>query len=347
MDGSIALSLVQDGLVNGAIYALVAVALVLVFAVTRVILVPQGEFVAFAALGYAQLQGGTRPGTAGLLVALGAAAFLLDLIRARGRPGFALLLRGLGTDIAFPAAVYVLVDRVAPLRPGWGADALLTLLLVAPLGPYLYRLAFRPLADSSVLVLLIAAVGVHLALTVLGLGFFGPEGFRADAAFGGSFALGGTIVQAQQILVVAAALISMGALWLLFERTLVGKALRAVAVNRTGARLVGIPIALSGEAAFALASLIGAISGILIAPVTMLYFDSGFLIGLKGFVAAITGGLADYPLAVAASFGVGIVQSFAAFWTSTFMEVVVFMLVVPVLLLRSLRAPSVEEEEEA
>ncbi len=107
---------------------------------------------------------------------------------------------------------------------------------------------------------------------------------------------------------------------------------------------MGIPIDLSGQTAFALATGIGAVSGILIAPVTMLYYDSGFLIGLKGFVAAITGGMSNYLIAVAGSFGVGLVQAFAAFWTSTYMEVVVFMLIVPVLLLRSLRAPAVEDE---
>jgi branched-chain amino acid transport system permease protein len=220
----------------------------------------------------------------------------------------------------------------------------LTFLLVAPMGPFIYRIAFEPLADASILVLLIAAVGVHLALTVLGLTFFGAEGFRADPLFDFSLELGEITIQAQQIVVVGASLMLMLALYLFFERTLAGKALRAVAVNRTGARLVGIPIAASGQTAFALAAGIGAISGILIAPVTMLYYDSGFLVGLKGFVAAIIGGLGSYPLAVAGALGVGMVQSFAAFWTSTFMEVVVFMLVIPVLMLRSFRAGPVEEE---
>ena len=344
MDPVIVLSLVQDGLVNGAIYALVAVALVLVFAITRVILIPQGEFVAFAALSFAQLEQGLKPGTAGLLVALGVIACVLDLIRDRRTLSARRVARRLILDIGGPAILYLLVGWLAPRQPGPVICIVLTLLLVAPMGPFLYRIAFRPLADASVLVLLIAAVGVHLALTALGLGFFGPEGFRADPLIDASVELGGTVIQAQQIIVVALSLVVMLALYLFFERTLFGKALRAVAINRTGARLVGIPIGLSGQTAFALATGIGAISGILIAPVTMLYYDSGFLIGLKGFVAAITGGMGNYLIAVAGAFGVGLVQSFAAFWTSTFMEVVVFMLIVPVLLLRSLKSPAVEEE---
>lgn len=344
MDSVIILSLVQDGLVNGAIYALVAVALVLVFAVTRVILIPQGEFVAFAALTFAQIQQGLKPGTAGLLVVLGIVACALDLIRERKHLSAKIILRRLAIDIAAPLILYGLVAWLAPRQPGTLVAIVLTLLLMAPLGPFIYRIAFRPLADTSVLVLLIASVGVHLALTVLGLSFFGPEGFRAEPLIDASVEIGDVTIQAQQIIVVVLSLVVMLALYLFFERTLYGKALRAVAVNRVGARLVGIPIDLSGQTAFALATGIGAVSGILIAPVTMLYYDSGFLIGLKGFVAAITGGMSNYLIAVAGSFGVGLVQAFAAFWTSTYMEVVVFMLIVPVLLLRSLRAPAVEDE---
>jgi branched-chain amino acid transport system permease protein len=345
MDTSIVVSLVQDGLVNGAIYALVAVALVVVFAVTRVILIPQGEFVAFAALSFTQLQQGLRPGTAGLLVVAGAVACVLDLIRERRHLTARRVVRRLALDIAGPVVLYALVAWLAPQTPGMAVSMILTFLLVAPLGPYVYRIAFRPLADASVLVLLIAAVGVHLALTVLGLGFFGPEGFRADPVLDASFELAGTTIQAQQVIVIAVSFAAMLALWLFFDRTLFGKALRAVAVNRTGARLVGIPIGMAGEVAFAIATAIGAVSGILIAPVTMLYYDSGFLIGLKGFVAAIIGGLGSYPVTVLGAFGVGLVQSFSAFWTSTFMEVVVFTLILPFLLIRSLRAPVVEEED--
>ena len=80
-----------------------------------------------------------------------------------------------------------------------------------------------------------------------------------------------------------------------FGRTLTGKALRATAYNRTGARLVGIRTEASGGLAFILAGVIGTASGLLIAPVTTVYFDTGFLIGLKGFIAAIVGAVAWRP----------------------------------------------------
>jgi branched-chain amino acid transport system permease protein len=143
---------------------------------------------------------------------------------------------------------------------------------------------------------------------------------------------------------VTAALIVM--LWLFFGYTLYGKALRATAVNRLGARLCGIRTSLSGQLAFLLAAVIGAVSGILIVPMTTIYYDTGFLIGLKGFVAAIIGGLISYPLTAVAAIVVGCVEAFSSFHASNYKEVIVFTLLLPVLLLRSLRAPAVEEDHD-
>ena len=112
-----------------------------------------------------------------------------------------------------------------------------------------------------------------------------------------------------------------------------GKALRATAVNRLGARLVGVRRVPARS--LSLAAAIGALSGVLIGPITTIYYDSGFLIGLKGFVGAIIGGLASYPLAALAAVLVGLLESFSSFWAS-FKEVIVFTLIIPVLLWRSL-----------
>jgi len=95
---------------------------------------------------------------------------------------------------------------------------------------------------------------------------------------------------------------------------------------------------------FTLAAAIGACSGILISPITTVYYDSGFLIGLKGFVGAIIGGLASYPMAAAGAILVGLLESYSSFWASAFKEVIVFTLIIPVLLWRSLTTRHVEEE---
>jgi branched-chain amino acid transport system permease protein len=85
--------------------------------------------------------------------------------------------------------------------------------------------------------------------------------------------------------------------------------------------------------------------GILISPVTTLYYDSGFLLSLKGFVGAIIGALVSYPVAAAGALLVGLIESFSAFWASAYKEVIVFTLIIPVLLWRSLTTRHVEEEE--
>ena len=345
MDADIALILLQDGIVNGAVYALLALSLVLVFSVTRVILIPQGEFVAFGALTYAALDAGRVPGSVWLLPALGIAACLAGLwaIRHHASPGA--VLRLVGGTVLFPCAVTGLTLMLAGRHLGVMAEAILSLLIVAPMAPYVYQVAFHPLAEASVLVLLIAAVGVHLALMGIGLVMFGPEGFRATAFSNAILSFGALTVQGQALWVVLSALGIMAGLYVFFTYTLFGKALHATSVNRLGARLVGISTALSGRVAFAMAGVIGAFSGVLIAPLTTVYYDSGFLIGLKGFVAAIVGGLVSYPLAVLAALLVGVVESFSTFWASAFKEVIVFTLILPVLLIRSIRNPVAEDEE--
>ncbi len=345
MDASILLILAQDGIVNGAIYALLALSLVLVFAVTRVIYVAQGEFVAFGALTYAALTEGQTPGALWLLGGLGLAGLAAGLWQGRGDHTRASILRLLAETILLPAAIIAATLILAPLKPGLITAALLSLAIITPMSPLLYRIAFQPLADAPVLVLLITAVGLHLALTGLGLVFFGPEGYRAPPFSDAMITAGPLLLPGQAIWIIAIALALMLALYAFFEATLTGKALRATAVNRLGARLVGIPTEQAGLIAFALAGFIGALSGILIVPLTTLTYDSGFTIGLRGFTAAIIGGLGSYPGAVLAALLVGLTESFASFWASAFKEVIVFTAIIPVLLWRSLRHGPTEDDE--
>ena len=342
MDLQIALLLAQDGVVNGAIYALMALALVLVFSVTRVIFIPQGEFVAFGALTLAAMQAGKTPATLWLLVALAAATLMLEAWRH---------VRGQTVDWTSTAVWTVLMPALAAasallIKPaGLVAQSLVAVLIVTPLGPLLYRMAYRPLAHASVLILLIVSVALHGVLVGLGLLFFGAEGSRTPALFDGSFQLGDLMISGQSIVVIGVTAVLVVLLFAFFGKSIIGKALRATAMNRVGARLMGIPTELSGDLSFALAGLIGAISGLLISPLTTIYYDTGFLIGLKGFVAAIIGGLASYPLALLGALIVGLLEAFSSFWASAFKEVIVFTLIIPVLLWRSLRTHHVEDEE--
>ncbi len=345
MDSVILLFLLQDGATNGAIYALLGLALVLVFAVTRVIFIPQGEFVAYGALTYALLSTGRMPGTVWLLMLMGPLAFAIDLIAKRGRATGREIAITATTHVGLPALIAAATFAFAGKSAGALTNVLLTLAMIAPLGPYLYRVAFQPVADSSILTLFTTAIGVHLAMTGLGLAMFGAEGLRAAALTDLRLPLGPIELTGQNIAVYAATLALILGLWGFFEKSLYGKALRATAVNRVGARLVGIRTSLSGGLAFALAATIGAASGILIVPMTTIYYDSGFLIGLKGFVAAIIGALVSYPVTAIAALLVGVVEAFASFYASNMKEIIVFMLIVPVLVWRSFGAVHDDEEE--
>ncbi|MDP3137932.1 MAG: branched-chain amino acid ABC transporter permease [Burkholderiaceae bacterium] len=350
MDLSIAAILAQDGLTSGAIYALLALALVLVFSVTRVIFIPQGEYVAFGALTLAALQVGKFPYAVWLLLGLGVTAFVMELAGiarspARRRRALREAAAGALQTLLMPA----LVCTAALLLPrsGWpmAAQVAFTLAAIVPMGPLLYRIAYQPLASASTLVLLIVSVGVHYALIGIGLLMFGAEGARTEAFTDLRLEIGVLTVSGQSLAVIVAAFLLIGLLYLYFGRTLSGKALRATAVTRMGAQIVGIGITQAGRLSFLLAATLGTLCGILIAPFTTVYYDSGFLIGLKGFVGAIIGGMASYPIAAAGAILVGLIESYASFWASAYKEVIVFTLIIPVLLWRSLSSTHHDEDE--
>jgi len=340
----IVLLLLQDGVVNGAVYALLALALVLVYSVTRVVFIPAGEFVAWGGLTLAALQAGQVPGSAWLLVALSALAGAADAMAALRARAPRRLARALAWNALYPAAVVAVAARAPVASWPQAAQIALALALVVPIGPALWRVAYQPLAGAPVLVLLMVSVAAHLALGTLGLVAFGPEGSRTPPLWDARLEVAGVPVPAQSIAVVALSAVLVAALALWAGRTLTGKALRATAMSRTGARLVGIPVALAGRWAFAIAALVGALSGALVAPITTLYHDTGFLVGLKGFVGAVFGGLASYPAAALGALAVGLVEAGASYGASAYKEVVVFGLVVPALLWRSLRLRHVEDD---
>lgn len=344
MNVDIFLILAQDGLVNAAVYALAAIALVLVYAVTRIVFVPQGEFVAYGALTFAGLLAGVVPMTVWLMLAGSVLLSTVDIWKAYRGGATSKVLGKAVSEILYASVVAFVAWRFAPGGMSQLLAIPLTFAIMIPLGPQIYRLAFEPIAGASVLMLLIVATAVHFVMVGVGLLAFGAEGSRNPPVADFSMNWGPVLVTAQSVWVIVASLAAIVALWLFFGFTLRGRALRAVAVNRIGAKLVGIRGKHAGRLTFGLAAAIGTACGILISPVTTIYYDTGFLIGLKGFVAAIIGGLASYPLAAVGALLVGILESYSSFWASAYKEVIVFTLIIPVLLWRSLRGIHFEEE---
>ena len=330
---------------NGAIYALLGLALVLVFVVTRVIFIPQGEFVAFGALTLAFMVNGRMPGTVLMLPIIGMLVFLVECIACQRNRNWSGIVKTAAWTLVLPIGLYLLAPYIVSDKTSLWLNVVFSLALVTPLGPMLYRLVYQPVAEASVLVLLIISVAVHFALLGLGLVFFGAEGWRTPPFMEGEVQMGPVTWSAQTFFVLGTCVALIVALWVFFGKTLYGRALRATAVNRRGARLVGISTNMSGSLTFTLAAAIGALSGMLIAPVTTVYYDTGFLIGLKGFVAAIFGGLVSYPIAAIGAMFVGILEAFSSFWASAYKEVIVFTLIIPVLLWRSFGSHHVDDEE--
>lgn len=346
MDFQVILLLAQDGITNGAIYALVALGTVLIFAVTRIIFVPFGDVAAFAGLSLASIQLGRVPGTIWLVVTLVAIATSMEIVALWRRGLLRRLPRALASYAVLPLVPVALVLALHGQRMPAPVEITLAIALVLPIAPLMYRIVFLPIADAPVLVLLIVSVAAHFAVSGIALVFFGPEGFRTEPLTRAAFEIGGIVFTAQSLVIVGASIVFALILFIFFGRTVSGKALRATAINRVGARLVGIRPSATGNLAFILASILAAVSGILVGPVATLYYDSGFILGLKAFVGAIMGGLVSYPVSALGAVFIGLLESYASFWNSALKEVVVFISLIPILLLRLMIVGAADDEEE-
>lgn len=345
MNFQIAALLGQDGLTNGAIYALLALSILLVFTVTRILLIPLGEFVTFGALTMAAIQMGKSPALEWLLLLLTLVDCGVDLYQQAKTRILKGKMQKIVLKLGYAVSMVLLMNFLSLADVPMFFQAVLTLCLIVPLGPIMYRLFFQPLADAPALVLLIVSIAVHVAMVGTGLLLFGPEGARTQPFSDSIFRIGNVMLKSQTLWVILVSIVLIVGLFIAFERTLYGKALRATAVNRVGARLLGISPVFAGKATFALAAFIGAVSGILIAPITTLYYDSGFIISLKGFVGAIIGGLVSYPVAAIGAIAVGMIEAFSMFWASSYKEIIVFTLIIPFLIWRSINSQHVEDEE--
>ena len=207
MDFSIASILMLDGVTNGAIYALLGLATVLVFTVTRIIFIPQGEFVAYGALTLAMLQTGKVPGTVWLLIILAVLAAAMEgVARWRHHGSVGRALQAALKTIFFPVLISAVALWAAPQQFSMGVQAALSVAIVTAFGPLVYRVAYQSLESATPLVLLIVSVGVHFAMTGLGLLFFGAEGFRNPPFWDQRFPRGPITLSGQMVIIYVAGL---------------------------------------------------------------------------------------------------------------------------------------------
>jgi branched-chain amino acid transport system permease protein len=330
-----ALFLLADGLTNGLVYALLALSLVLVFTVTRVVNIAQGEYVMLGALTLADLLQGRAPGTLYLLVGGLALCVIMDAGRWR-RDWRRALMFLVGASVAAAVAVAITSGALALRLPVIGM-MLVALVLVAPLGVLIYRFTVHPIPNASSIVFVIISVGVSMTLQGLGLLIWGASPYQVDPIVPGGVLIGPVFVAYQSFAILITAVLSMAGLYLFSKFTLTGKALQASAMNRLGAQFCGIPVDLTGALAFLLAAAFSATSGMLLAPLISANYEMGFTVGLKGFIGGALGGLIDYPLSLAGVMIVGGLESTSAYLASAYRDVLVFGLLIPILLWRSAR----------
>lgn len=329
------LFLLLDSLTNGLIYAILALSLVLVFTVTRVVNIAQGEYVMLGALTLADLMQRRVPATLYLLVAGLALCSILDMSRLLSDRKS--MLKQLGGMVAY--LVFAVVLSLVAVRYHFPVIAMMLvgIVLVAPIGPIVYRLTVHPNPNASTIVFVIISVGVAMSLQGLGLALWGPDAMSVQPIATGGTMIGPVFVAWQAFAILIVAVMVMAGLYFFSTRTLLGKALQASAMNRLGAQLCGIPVAKAGALSFLLAAAFSAVSGMLLAPLITANYEMGFIIGLKGFVGGALGGLIDYPLALVGVMLVGALESFSAYTASSFRDVIVFSLLIPILLWRNAR----------
>jgi len=188
-----------------------------------------------------------------------------------------------------------------------------SVLLMAILGGFLERAAIHPARRASGLTLIIITVGLSISLRGLALLIWGTDTYALPAfSKGGPLFIGGAAVNPQSLWIIGLAALTMLTLYAFFELTYAGKAVKAAVINRTAARLVGIKPNTISFWAFVGSGALGAAAGIFIAPVTMATYDMGFMLGIKGFVAAVIGGLNNVGGAVLGGLLLGILESYSA-----------------------------------
>lgn len=210
----------------------------------------------------------------------------------------------------------------------------LSVLCVVVAGVLTERLTIRPARHAPEVSLIIITIGTSIAVRGTALLIWGTSSYGLpEFSPGAPFALWGAVLSRQRLWIMAAAAAVLLLLYLFFELTLLGKAVRACAINRLAAETLGINTGSMASLAYGLAGGLGAIAGIVIAPLTLITYDMGLALGLKGFVVAIMGGFVSAPAAVVGGLLLGVLESFtSAFLSSGLKDAVAFLILFVVLL---------------
>jgi branched-chain amino acid transport system permease protein len=188
-----------------------------------------------------------------------------------------------------------------------------TVLLVTIVGVILDRVAISPIRRPTVLSLIIATIAASILLKGTAMFIWGKDSFDLPAFSGRNpIVIFGAVIQPQYFWVIGFLIIIVIALSIFFDRTIIGKAMNACADNPNAASLVGINVQKMVLLSFALSAAIGAVAGITITPISLMEYDRGAMLAVKGFGAAILGGLGSFPGAIVGGLIMGTIESLGA-----------------------------------
>ena len=201
-------------------------------------------------------------------------------------------------------------------------------------GLALAKFAIEPARGASVVTLIIITIGASILLRGLA-SLLWDKKIHSLPAFSGEapLKLGGATLLPQTLWVLGATLVTVALLWWFFNRTLTGKAILAVSHNRLAAQLMGISVRRVLLVSFGLSAALGALAGVLIAPISFTSWDVGVMLGLKGFAAAILGGMGSGPGAIIGGLALGLIESLGAgYLSSAYKDVFAFVIILAALI---------------
>ncbi|HOV79520.1 MAG TPA: branched-chain amino acid ABC transporter permease [Bacillota bacterium] len=216
------------------------------------------------------------------------------------------------------------------------AAFILSILITTAAGGILERAAINPVRNASNITLIIITIGISITLRGLALLIWGTDPYSLPSfTRGGPLQVLGAAVNSQSIWIFGLLAVTVSGLFAFMERTYWGKAVRACVINRMAARLMGINPHILSFAAFAASGALGAAAGIFITPITLATYDMGFTLGLKGFVAAIIGGINNVGGAIIGGLLLGVLEIFGAgLISSGLKDAVALIVLIAVLLIR-------------
>lgn len=227
------------------------------------------------------------------------------------------------------ATVSLVSDLGLPIWIG----AIISVAMVTLVGVLLQRGVIHRARAATPVVFVMMTVGASIALQGTGMIIWGKDA-RTLPPIGGYryIRLASASIIPQTLVIIGVVACLLLGLYLFLHRHRIGKAIRAVADNPEGALLVGIPVGKLIALSFGMSGALGALAGILVTPLTTMSYQSGLMLGLKGFSAAVLGGFGSLQGAVAGGFILGMLEAFGSgFLSSTYKDAIAFLVLVMIL----------------